>query len=456
MNHKPQGGYVPPANAEAEQSVLGAILVRPEALDTVADLIVPGDFYRKDHGLIYKAMLDLYGKGKPVDLVTVNALLKERGQLEGVGGPVFLAELSEQVGFATNAEYYAGLVRDKAILRRLLDASQQIARACLAPVENVSALINDAESKLFQVAANQKTQAKSLADLIPVEEVKIEALHARKDQLIGLSTGFRDIDKLTAGLQDSDLIILAARPSMGKTALALNIAFNTAYKSKPPVPVAFFSLEMSESQLTRRLIASAGKINAERLRTGQMEPEEWVQFNKTNQMLIEVPIFIHDASSPTVLEIRSHARRLKMRHGIRLIIVDYLQLIQGRAGLSSREQQISEISRSLKALAKELQVPIIALSQLSREVEKREKKRPQLSDLRESGAIEQDADLVLFIFRGEVYHPGDLSIRGIAELNLAKQRNGATGTTTLTYLGEFTRFENHFRLQAGQDDHSQG
>lgn len=449
MPHKSQGeGYQPPTNPEAEQSVLGAILVRPEVLDTVADLIVPGDFYRRDHGRIFKAMLDLYSKGKPVDLVTVNALLKERGQLEEVGGPVFLAGLSEQVGFATNAEYYAGLVRDKAILRRLLDASQQIAGACLGPVESIPDLINEAESKLFQVAANQKTQAKSLADLIPVEESRIEELHTLKDQVIGIPTGFRDIDRLTAGLQDSDLIILAARPSMGKTALALNIAFNVAHDAGDPV--AFFSLEMSEAQLTRRLMGSAGKINAERLRTGRMYDQEWVQFNKTNQMLMEVPIFIHDAPSPTALEIRSHARRLKRSHGIRLVIIDYLQLIQGRAGLSSREQQISEISRSLKGLAKELQVPVIALSQLSRETEKREKKRPQLSDLRESGAIEQDADLVFFIYREEIYRPDDLAIKGLAEVNLAKQRNGATGKTTLTYLGEFMRFENHFPTLGGQ------
>ncbi len=431
--------YQPPANPEAEQSVLGAILVRPTVLDEVNDLLRPADFYRGAHGCIYQAMLDLYGRGEPVDLVTVSALLKERDKLEGVGGPVFLAGLSEQVGFATNAEYYANLVRDKAILRRLLDASQEIAGGCLSPVENVADFLNEAESKLFQVVAHQKAQAHSLADLVPIEEKRIEDLHEQRHELLGISTGFKDIDRLTAGLQNSDLIILAARPSMGKTALALNIAFNAAHHAK--VPVAFFSLEMSKEQLVRRLIGSVGKINAERLRRGRMEAQEWVKFSQTNQMLVKVPIFIDDSPSPTPLEIRSRARRLKMRHGIRLMIVDYLQLVKDPKA-KSREQEISGVSRALKALAKELNIPVIALCQLNRDAEKRDNKRPVLSDLRESGAIEQDADLVFFIYRDEVYNE-ESPHKGIAEVRLAKQRNGATGRINLTYLGEFMRFENH-------------
>ena len=435
-------GYQPPANPEAEQAVLGAILLRPTVLDEVNDLLRRSDFYRGAHGRIYQAMLDLYGRGEPVDLQTVTFLLKERGQLEEVGGAVFLAGLTEQVGTAAHAEHYARIVHDKAILRRLLETSQQIAGGCLSAVENVADFLNEAESKVFQVVANQKTQAQSLSDLVPIEEARIEALHDRKNQTIGLSTGFKDIDRLTAGLQDSDLIILAARPSMGKTALALNIAFNAAQHAE--VPVAFFSLEMSKEQLVRRLIGSSGKINGERLRTGRMEAQEWVRFNETNQMLMKVPIFIDDSPSPTPLEIRSRARRLKMRHGIRLIIVDYLQLARDPKA-QSREQEIGKISRALKALAKELQVPVIALSQLSRECEKRPDKRPILSDLRESGAIEQDADLVFFIYRDEVYRE-DSPHKGIAELRLAKQRNGPIGKVKLTYLGELMRFENHIAL----------
>jgi replicative DNA helicase len=434
-------GYQPPVDLEAEQSTIGAILVRPQVLDEVTELLQPEDFYRTAHGVIFKAMLDLYGKDEPVDLVTVNHLLKERGQLEAVGGPVFLAGLSEQVGFATNALYYAKIVQKMAMIRRLLDTSQEIAGACLAPVESVSDLINEAESKLFQVAANQKTLAQPLAELVPVEEARIEALHYRKDKIIGIPTGFIDIDRLTAGLQDSDSIILAGRPSMGKTALALNIAFNAAHHAK--APVAYFSLEMSKQQLVRRLIGSVGKINGERLRVGQMEAQEWKKFSETNLMLKEVPIFIDDASSLTPLEIRSRARRLKMRHGIKLIIVDYLQLMRDHSA-KSREQEISGISRAMKALAKELQVPLITLSQLNREAEKRSGRRPQLSDLRDSGSIEHDADLIFLIYRDEVYH-NDSPDKGLVEVHLAKQRNGPIGKTTLTYLGEFMRFENYFR-----------
>ncbi len=435
-------GYQPPANLEAEQSLLGAILVRPSALDEVIGLLYEDDFYSTAHARIYHAMVDLYGANFPVDLVTVCAYLKDRNQLEGVGGPVFLAQLSEQVGFAVNVPYYAKLVREKAVLRRLLEASQEIAGGCLAPVDDVAEFVDRAGEKISEVMDKRGAQAHSLADLVPVEEARIEALHDRKNQIIGISTGFKDIDRLTAGLQDSDLIILAARPSMGKTALALIIAFNAAHLSK--APVAFFSLEMSKEQLVRRLIGSAGKINAERLRTGRMEAEEWVRFNKTNQMLMTVPIFIDDSPNPSPLEIRSRARRLKMRYGIRLVIVDYLQLVKD-PGAKSREQEISGVSRALKALAKELNIPVIALCQLNRDVEKRDKKRPLLSDLRESGAIEQDADLVFLIYRDDVYHE-DSPDKGIAEVRLAKQRNGATGRITLTYLGEFMRFENHIAL----------
>jgi replicative DNA helicase len=437
-------GYTPPANAEAEQSVLGAILVRPEVMDRIADVIVPEDFYREAHGRIYKAMLDLYGKGEPVDLVTVNALLKERGQLEGVGGPVFLAGLSEQVGFATNAEHYANLVKDKAVLRRLLDCTQEIASACLAPVENVAEFLDTAEHKIFQVAETKvRPGFFPISALVDSEIATLEAIWGRKDgSLTGATSGFADLDNYTAGFQASDLIILAARPSMGKTALALNIAFNAAYKSKPPVPVAFFSLEMSKEQLVRRLLSAEGRVDASQIRRAAfLTGDEWRKLQEAAGILLDCPIYIDDTPGATVLDIRAKSRRLKADGKLGLIIIDYLQLMQGRVELSSREQQISEISRSLKGLAKELHVPVIALSQLSREPEKRERKRPQLSDLRESGAIEQDADVVMFIYRDEVYRKDSADNKGIAEVIIGKQRNGPIGTVKLHFEAKFTRFD---------------
>lgn len=436
-------GYTPPANPEAEQSVLGAILVRPEVMDRIADVVGPEDFYREAHSRIYKAMLDLYGKGEPVDLVTVNALLKERGQLEGVGGPVFLAGLSEQVGFATNAEYYAHLVKDKAVLRRLLDCTQEIAAACLAPVEDVAEFLDAAEHKVFQVAeAKVRPGFSPLSALVDNEIATLEAIWGRKDgSLTGVTSGFTDLDNYTAGFQTSDLIILAARPSMGKTALALNIAFNAAYKSKPPVPVAFFSLEMSKEQLVRRLLSAEGRVDASQIRRAAfLTSHEWTKLQEAAGILLDCPIYIDDTPAATVLDIRAKSRRLKADGKLGLIIIDYLQLMQGRTELTSREQQISEISRSLKGLAKELNVPVIALSQLSREPEKRERKRPQLSDLRESGAIEQDADVVMFIYRDEVYRK-DSQDKGVAEVIIGKQRNGPIGTVKLHFEAKFTRFD---------------
>jgi replicative DNA helicase len=437
--------------------VLGAILVRPEALDRVADFLEPADFYRQAHGRIYKAMLDLYGRAEPVDLVTVCALLKERGQLEGVGGPVFLAGLSEQVGFATNAEYYASLVHDKAVLRRLLDCTQEIAAACLAPVENVAEFLDDAERKVFQVAESKVRLGFSpLSALVDTEIATLEAIWSRKDgSLTGVTSGFTDLDNYTAGFQPSDLIILAARPSMGKTALALNIAFNAAYgrrrgagQSIPPVPVAFFSLEMSKEQLVRRLLSSEGRVDASQIRRAAfLTGQEWTKLQEAAGILVDCPIYIDDSPAASVLNIRAKSRRLKAEGNLGMVIIDYLQLMHGRYDAPSREQQISEISRSLKALAKELAVPVIALSQLSREPEKREKKRPQLSDLRESGAIEQDADVVLFIYRDEVYRK-DSPDKGIAEVIVGKQRNGSIGTVKMHFEAKFTRFDDLERDQA--------
>ncbi|MDP3182463.1 MAG: replicative DNA helicase [Desulfobaccales bacterium] len=436
--------YTPPANPEAEQSVLGAILVRPEVMDRVADLLTPKDFYREAHSRIYQAILDLYNRREPVDLVSVTALLKERGHLEGVGGPVFLAGLSEQVGFAANADYYARLVHDKAVLRRLLDCSQEIAGACLAPVENVEEFLDWAEHQVFQIAeAKIRLGFQPLGSLVEKEIATLEAIwHREAGRITGVPSGFKDMDNLTAGFQKSDLIIIAARPSMGKTALALNIAFHAAYEAQ--VPVAFFSLEMSKEQLVRRFLSCEGHIDASHLRRAFLTDQEWRGIQEAAGKLMDAPIYIDDTPAATVLEIRGKSRRLKAEGKLGLVIVDYLQLMRGRGDAPSREQEISEISRSLKALAKELAVPVIALSQLSRKVEDRDKtnKRPILSDLRESGAIEQDADVVLFIYRDEVYRE-DSPDKGTAEVKIGKQRNGPSGQTIkLAFQDKFTRFDN--------------
>ncbi|MCL6622567.1 MAG: replicative DNA helicase [Syntrophobacterales bacterium] len=432
-------GYTPPAHLEAEQSVLGAILLRPQVLDQISDLLVPEDFYRPAHGLIFQAMLDLYHRAEPVDLVTVTALLKERGQLEEAGGPVFLAGLSEQVGIAANALYYARLVHEKSVLRRLLTRTQEIAQACLGPVENVDEFLDRVEKQVFEVAQSKvRPGFYPLGSLVMGEIETLEAIwHKDKGRITGVPSGFRDLDALTAGFQPGDLIIIAARPSMGKTALALNIAFNAAYAGQ--VPVAFFSLEMSKEQLVRRLLSSVGRIDASHLRRAFLTGEEWQHLQEAAGLLMDTPIYIDDSPAAAVLEVRAKARRLKAEGKLGLIIVDYLQLMRGRPDAPSREQEVSEISRSLKALAKELNVPVIALSQLSRKVEDRPKKEPQLADLRESGAIEQDADVIFFIYRDEVYHETSPEA-GTARIYLKKQRNGPTGEFKLYFDSKYTLF----------------
>ena len=432
-------GYTPPAHLEAEQSVLGAILVRPSALDELVDQIYEEDFYREAHAKIYHAMVDLHGANFPVDLVTVCAYLKDRNQLEGVGGPVFLAGLSEAVGFATNVAFYAKLVREKAVLRRLLDTTQEIAGGCLAQVDNVEEFVAQAEIQISEAMEERGAKDFSLADLVPDEIQRVEALHEHRDQILGVATGFTDLDQLTAGFQKSDLIIIAARPSMGKTALAVNISYNAA-SLKEPVPVAFFSLEMSKEQLVRRLFASEGRIDASRLRTGRMQAEEWATLNMVGGPLSDAPIRIIDRARATSLEIKAQARRMKSRHGTGLIVVDYLQLMRDPRA-KSREQEIARISGDLKAMAKELDVPVVALAQLSRECEKRPNKRPKLSDLRESGALEQDADVVIYIYRDQIYRK-DSPDKGIAEIEVAKQRNGPVGMLKLAFLEQFTLFQN--------------
>ncbi len=434
-------GVTPPANLEGEQSVLGAILLRPQVLDQVADLISVRDFYRQAHGRIYQAMLDLYNRAEPVDLVTVSALLKERGQLDDIGGPVFLASLSEHVGTAANAFYYARLVHEKSVLRGLLEQCQIIAQSCLGPVEDVDEFLDEAEGKIFQIAESKiRPGFQPLSTLVEKEVSTLEAIwHREAGRITGVPSGFIELDNYTAGFQKADLIIIAARPSMGKTALALNIAFNAAYVSQ--IPVAFFSLEMSKEQLVRRLLSCAGEIDASHLRRAFLTGQEWQNLQQAASYLLECPIYIDDTPAATVLEIRSKSRRLKAEGKLGLIIVDYLQLMRGRSDAPSREQEISDISRSLKALAKELNAPVIALSQLSRKVEDRKPKIPELADLRESGAIEQDADVIFFIYRDEVYNENSPE-KGLAKIYLKKQRNGPTGEFSLFFDKHFTRFRN--------------
>lgn len=431
MSKQPQVGYQPPIDTEAEQSVLGAILVRPTVLDDMVDLLHPGDFYREAHGRIFQTMIDLSAKSEPVDLVTVCALLRHRGHLESVGGHVFVAGLSEQVGYATNGVFYARIVKDKATLRRTLDVSQQIAAACLAPVDNVPDFLDAAEQKMFDVAhEQQKSEMVSLKDLSRVHCAYLEDLHERKVESHGLLTGFYDYDRLTAGLHPAELTILAARPGMGKTAACLNIAWIVGKIE----PVGLFSLEMDKKrQLINRFIAGTARIDGDHLKRCRLNGDEWARIERAKSRLEDSLIWIDDTPGLTPLQLRAKCRRLKARHGLSLVIVDYLQLMQARR-IGSRDEQVAHIAYALKELSKELSLPVLVACQVNREVEKRPGRKYQLSDLRESGAIEQAADNVLFLYREKE----DV----VGEFDLAKQRNGAVGTFKLAYSAAYTRFDN--------------
>jgi replicative DNA helicase len=436
-------GYrLPPQNIEAEQCVLGGILIEDGAILKVADTLSPKDFYREAHGIIYGAMLDLFGRSEPQDIVTVNNLLKSKGQLDAVGGASYVAELTEVVPVASNIEYYAKIVRDKAVLRRLIQASSDIATLCYEEPGEVDQIIESAESTIFEISQEKIRRAfYPLNGILKDSIKKVETLYENKNLITGVSSGFDELDHLTAGFQPSDLIIIAGRPSMGKTALALNIAQRASIDNN--VTVAIFSLEMSREQLALRMLCSEARVNAQNVRTGFLGEHDWPVLINAAGHLSEASIFIDDTPAASVLEMRAKARRLKSEHGLGLVIVDYLQLMRGRGQSERREQEISEISRSLKAMAKELNVPVIALSQLNRKVEDRPHKKPQMADLRESGAIEQDADVIIFIYRDEVYNPDeDNPNRGKAELNVAKQRNGPTGTVQLAFLSKYSTFAN--------------
>jgi len=433
---------LPPQNIEAEESIISAILIDNNALLDVIEALGPDDFYRTAHQKIYAAMTDLFDKAEPIDLVTLANKLKEKGQLDEIGGASYLARLVDTVPLAVNARHYAKIIHDKASLRRMIEKANAIIKRCFEERGEAEDVIDFAESAVFEISEKKARQSFfPLSKIILGNIETLEEKQGNRSLVTGVPTGFTELDNLTSGLQNSDLIILAARPSMGKTALALNIARNAAVEAN--IPVAVFSLEMSKEQLSLRMLCSEARIDSSRLRGGFFSMEDWHRLTDAAGILSESPIYIDDSPSLSAMEIRAKARRLKMDKNIGLIIIDYLQLMQGRASAERRDLEISEISRGLKALAKELELPVMALSQLNRMLEQRTDKRPRLSDLRESGALEQDADVVAFIYRDEVYNKEeDNPNRGTAEILLSKQRNGPTGDISLAFLNSYTRFEN--------------
>ena len=432
---------IPPQNIEAEQAVLGAILLDKDALITVVDILAPDDFYRSNHQLIYKTMIELSEIGEPIDLITITANLQNKKILNEAGGVGYLTDLANAVPTAANVEYYAKIVEEKSILRRLIRAATEIASTGYAGSENVQEVISDAEKRILELS-----QKKHHDHFIPIKDVlietldRIEFLHSNKGEITGVPSGFTDLDKMTSGFQKSDLIILAARPSVGKTAFALNVAQNVAARAKKTV--AIFSLEMAASQLVQRMISSEGNIDGYKLRTGQMDENDWKKLTMAMTTLSEAPIYIDDTPGITVYDIRAKARKLKAEAGLGLILIDYLQLIHGRGKSDNRQQEISEISRMLKGIARELDVPVIALSQLSRAVEQRQDKRPMLSDIRESGSIEQDADIVAFLYRDD-YYDQESEKKDIIEIIIGKQRNGAVGKVELVFVKNYNKFLNY-------------
>jgi replicative DNA helicase len=434
---------VPPHSVEAEQAVLGGLMLSPEAWDKVADKIREADFHRRDHQLIFRAISELAERGRPYDAVTLGEWFESQRLTEQVGGVRYIVELANATPSAANIVAYAEIVREKSVLRALIDAGTQIAGDSFQPEgRSAQELVESAEQLVFSIAEAGTRGKQGFVSMRSAVKDAFELLRQRaesKSHVTGMPTGFTDFDHKTAGLQAGDLIIVAARPSMGKTALALNMAEYAALKTGKAAAV--FSMEMSASQLAFRLISSLGRINQQHLRTGDLADEEWPRVTSAITLLAESKIFIDDTAALSPLELRARARRLKREHDLGLIVIDYLQLMQVPGNKENRATEISEISRSLKALAKELGVPVIALSQLNRSLEQRTDKRPVMADLRESGAIEQDADVIVFIYRDEYYNP-ESADKGLAEIIIGKQRNGPTGTVKLTFLGQYTRFEN--------------
>jgi replicative DNA helicase len=442
LQPSPSLSRVPPQNLEAEQSVLGSILLKDNAFGNVLEILSPDDFYSPAHRIIFNAMLALFEKNDPQDIITLTNYLKDENTLGEIGGAAYLATLTSIVPVTANIASYAKIIKQKSVLRRLIEVNTEIAGRCYEEQGEIDQLVDEAEQAIFDIAGKKSGQNFTpLKDIIPVAFEKVEQLYKRKELITGVPTGYFEIDKMTAGLQPSDLIILAGRPSMGKTAFAMNLAQHAALVEK--TGVAIFSLEMSKEQLTMRLLSSVGRIDSQRIRTGKLHDDDWPKLTRAVGMLTEAPLYIDDTPAISVLEVRSKVRRLASQYPIGMILVDYLQLMQGRSKSENRTQEISDISRSLKALAKEHNVPVLALSQLNRGLESRTDKRPMMSDLRESGAIEQDADIICFIYRDEVYNKAeDNPNKGTAEIIIGKQRNGPTGVVKLTFLKEFTMFEN--------------
>ncbi|WP_282938652.1 replicative DNA helicase [Paenibacillus sp. RC67] len=429
---------IPPQNLEAEQAVLGAILLDSDSLVTAMERITNDDFYRTSHQRIYEAMIELAEGNEPIDLITLTALLQNKQQLEEIGGIKYLSELANAVPTAANIDYYAQIVEEKSMLRRLIRAATNIVTEGYAATDDVGDLLSDAEKRILEIS-----QRRSSTGFIAIRDVlmevfdKVEFLYNNKGGTTGVKSGFQDLDKMTSGFQRSDLIIVAARPSVGKTAFALNIAQNVGVREKETV--AIFSLEMGAAQLVQRMICAEANVDAGRMRTGFLESDDWEKLTMAIGALSEANIYIDDSPSVTVADIRAKCRRLKQERGLGMILIDYLQLIHGRGKGDNRQQEVSEISRTLKQIARELDVPVIALSQLSRGVEQRQDKRPMMSDLRESGSIEQDADIVAFLYRDD-YYDKESEKKNIIEIIIAKQRNGPVGTVELAFLKNFNKF----------------
>ena len=431
-----------PNSLEAEQSVIGSMIMDKEAIMTAGEILIEEDFYHKQYGILFESMLDLFNAGEPVDLITLQNKLKEKDVPAEISSLEFVRDLVTSVPTSANVKYYAGIVAEKSTLRKLIRLNEEIANTCYAGKEGLEEILETTEKKVFDLVQRRNT-----GDFVPIRQVvmnamdRIEKASRNKGNVTGIPTGFIDLDYKTAGLQPSDLILIAARPSMGKTAFVLNIAQNVAFKQG--MTVAMFSLEMSKEQFVNRLFSLESKVDSQHLRTGNLTDAEWESLIESAGVIGKSNLIIDDTPGITIAELRSKCRKYKLEYDLKLIIIDYLQLMSGSGGRSSdsRQQEISDISRSLKALARELQVPVIALSQLSRAVEQRPEHRPMLSDLRESGAIEQDADVVMFLYRDDYYNP-DTEKKGIAEVIIAKQRNGPIGTIELVWLPDYTKFAN--------------
>lgn len=440
-------GKIPPNDVEAEQAVIGSMLTDRDAVISAIEVLKEEDFYREDNKTIYEAILNLYNRSEPIDIITLKAELTSMGMFEKIGGLEYIVGLPEKVPTTANVERYIGIVKEKSELRRLIKAANEIIEQGYDPTENIDDIMNSAEKKIFNIMQDKDQKSYSpIKDVLIDAFTELEQLYNQKQHITGVPTGFIDLDYKTAGLHNSDLILIAARPAMGKSAFALNIATNAALKAK--VPAVLFSLEMSKEQMVNRILCSEAMVDSNKVRTGKIDDDDWIKLADTMGDLSEAPIYIDDTPGISINEIRAKCRKLKLEKNIGLVVIDYLQLVQGssKRAQGSREQEISEISRSLKILAKEINVPVIALSQLSRAPEQRPDHRPMLSDLRESGAIEQDADIVMFLYRDDYYNE-DSEDKGLAEVIVAKHRAGSTGTVKLVWLGNYTKFANMERYR---------